>query len=326
VFIRLFTLTALFFFNLYGCQGGYASCVAKVRDAKVIKGSALFIPINKNQRLVYAKNPPHAEIVKYDPFLSLYIIKDKHPFAYPFDINMRLQLGVAMVTKSCAVEGKFHSRQIGLNQLASFSEKLLTPSLLTSSCCSLEGIVTERGIIQKEYLRHFIKTKGSSYGDIGVRLADKQGVRVVASDPFMKNNPFKKGDRLLAFDGKNLHLAAEYMQKILFSRVGSKHTVLIKRASQTRTLHVKTQKRYGGGDISDTFLESRGLYFDRRLSLVKIEKKFKNYGIKKGDRLIQIDGVLVKNQKELREYLQSAKDYTSLLFERDGFEFFVNIK
>jgi S1-C subfamily serine protease len=187
--------------------------------------------------------------------------------------------------------------------------------------------VTPRGIIQKEYLKHFVTTKKSEYGDIGIRVKNEKGrVVVTASDPFFEDNPFKVNDVIVALDGKKVQAASTFMRRVLFSQVGSKHSVKVQRQKRYLTHSVVTKKRYGGGEVSDTFLESRGLYFDRRLSLVKIEKKFKNYGIKEGDRLIQIDGVLVKNQKELREYLQSAKDYTSLLFERDGFEFFVNIK
>jgi len=78
--------------------------------------------------------------------------------------------------------------------------------------------------------------------------------------------------------------------------------------------------------LSDTFLESRGLYFDVKLHLTQIGGAFKKYGLHIGDRLIQLDGVRIANQKELREYLQKRKAYSSMLFERNGFQFFVNIK
>ncbi|MBA1432734.1 MAG: PDZ domain-containing protein [Epsilonproteobacteria bacterium] len=324
---RLFALTTLLFLNLYACKGGYASCVAKVKDSHAIQNSSLFIPISKTTRLVYAQNKPHAKILKQDPFLSLYLVEDKHPFAYPFDINMRLQLGTAMVTDKLAKEGKFVRNQVGLNTLAKYSEKLIYPALLTSSCCSLEGIVTQRGIIQKEYLNHFVVSKSSDYGDIGIRVKNEKGLVVVsASDPFMKNNPFKKGDCIIAFDGKKIQAASVLMRKILFSKVGSKHSVKVKRDNKFITYKVTTQKRFGGGALSDTFLEKKGLFFDEQLHLKKIASIFTKYGLKIGDKLIQINGVGVKNQKELRVYLQKYKDYSSLLFERNGFQFFVNIK
>jgi hypothetical protein len=326
VLFRLFLLSTLFFINLYACKGGYTSCVAKVKDSHAVINSTLSIPILHNQRLIYSLQKPDAKILKYDPFLSLYLIKDAKPFAYPFDINMRLQLGTAMVNSKRSCEGKFLINQVGLNHLATYSEPLIIPSLLTSSCCSLEGIVTPHGIIQKEYLKHFVTTKSIDYGDIGVRLQNKQGVVVSASDPFFKKNPFKRGDYIVSFDGKSVTAASVVMRKILFSKIGTQHNVKVKRASKYLTLRVVTQKRYGGGALSDTFLESQGLYFDTSLHLLKIEKRFKQYGLQKGDRLIQVNGMLVKNQKALRLYLQMHKDYSSLLFERNGFQFFVNIK
>ena len=324
---RLFVLASFLFINLYACKGGYASCVAKVKDSHAIQNSSLFIPISKTTRLVYTKNRPYAKILKEDPFLSLYLIEDKHPFTYPFDINMRLQLGTAMVTDRVAKEGRFVRNQIGLNSLALYSESLIYPALLTSSCCSLEGVVTQRGIIQKEYLNHFVSSKSSEYGDIGIRVKnEKSFVIVSASDPFMQGNPFKKGDCIVAFDGKKIQAASVLMRKILFSKVGSKHSVKVKRGKNFITYKVTTHKRFGGGALSDTFLEQKGLFFDKQLRLKKIASVFAKYGLKIGDKLIQINGVRVKNQKELRAYLQTYKDYSSLLFERNGFQFFVNIK
>jgi len=327
VFFRLFVLASFLFINLYACKGGYASCIQKVNDSHAIQKNILAIPISKTTRLLYSKSKPHAKIIKHDPFLSLYLIEDKHPFAYPFDINMRLQLGTAMVTETKAREGKFVSSQIGLNTLAHYSEPLLYPALLTSSCCSLEGLVTQRGVIQKEYLKHFVASKTSSYGDIGIRVKNEKGlVLVTASDPFMKNNPFVVDDCILAFDGKKIKAASVLMRKILFSSIGSKHTLKIKRSEKFMTLHIITQKRFGGGAVSDTFFERKGLFFDAELHLKKICSEFTKYGLHNGDRLIQINGVKVTNQKELREYLEKFHDYSSLLFERNGFQFFVNIR
>lgn len=327
MFFRLFVFVSFLFLNLYACKGGYASCVAKVNDSHAIQKNALFIPISKNRRLVYRQSKPHAKILKHDPFLSLYLIEDKHPFAYPFDINMRLQLGSAMVTKRSAREGRFVYNQIGLNTLAQYSEPLLYPALLSSSCCSLEGIVTQGGIIQKEYLKHFVTSKNSEYGDIGIRVKNEKAfVIVTASDPFMKNNRFQTGDCILAYDGKKIKAASVLMRRILFAKVGSKHTVKIKRGKKISILHVTTHKRFGGGALSDTFLEQKGLFFDKQLHLKNVGPAFAKYGLNIGDKLIQVNGVELTNQKALRKYLEKERDYSSLLFERNGFQFFVNIR
>jgi len=327
VLLRLLVSFLLLFINLYACKGGYSSCVAKVKDSHTFTKNLLAIPVTKTKRLVYAYKPPHAKILKHDPFLSLYLIEESFSFAYPFELNMRLQLGTAVVTQNGSCEGKFLSQQIGLNTFANYGAKMTTPAIIMSSCCWLEGIVTKRGVIQKNYLRHFLKSKNSFYGDIGIRVEQNaKSVSVLAIDPFIKSNPFKKGDIILRFDGKRVRNAAWLMEHILFSTLGSKHHVKIKRAGKILIFNVITQKRYGGGFVSDTFLESRGLYFDQQLRLTKVSGFFKNYGLKNRDRLIQVNGVGVKNQKELRENIENFKNYSSLLFERDGFEFFVNIK
>jgi len=327
VLFRLLFLIISLLTNLYACKGGYNSCISKVKDSYTIQNNSIAIPLKNQRRLLYRTSKPSGEVLKSDPFLGLYLIKDKTPFAYPFDFNMRLQLGTAMVTDYCSREGKFVEDQIGLNKLARYSEALLYPSILTSSCCSLEGIVTSRGIIQKEYLYRFLHSKTSLYGDIGIRIKDDHKAVIVDQiDPFMKNNPFLRYDQIIRFDKKKVKNAANLMQQILFSPLGSKHSVELIRLKKKVSFFVQIRKRYGGGLLSDTFLESKGLYFDRRLKLIKITATFKNYGLKLGDKLIQVNGTLVKNQKELREYLQKSKDYSSLLFERDGFQFFVNIK
>ena len=66
-------------------------------------------------------------------------------------------MGVASVDEKIAIEGKVVKKQIGLNSFATFSEPLSAPALLLNSCCTLEGIVTSEGIIEKEYVERFLK-------------------------------------------------------------------------------------------------------------------------------------------------------------------------
>jgi len=325
--IRLFILCNLLLLNLYACKGGYSSCIKKINDSHTIENNTLFIPVRKNVRLIYSTTKPKAKILKYDPFLSLYLVQDKSNFKYPFEINMRLQLGVAALNKREAVEGRVLKRQIGLNSLATFSEKVSSPSLLTSSCCSLEGIVTPRGIIQRDYLKRFISSAPAEYSDIGIRVKNEKGfVIVTASNPYMKENRMKKDDCIVSLDGKKVKSASRFMKKILFSKVGSKHTLKIKRDGKYFTLKMKTKKREGGGDISDTFLEYRGIFFNKKLEIVKLSSEFIKYGLILGDRLIQVNGTQVSNQDELRKYIENYKKFSALLFMRNNFQFFVNIK
>jgi len=325
--LRLFIILNLFLLQLYACEGDYQSCQTKINDSKSIQNNLLSIPLENNRRIIYTKDIPNAVILKHDPFLSLYLVQDKKPFKYPFTFNMKSQNHTALIDNKKIIEGKFSQRQIGLNTFASYTKSTNDAALLMSRCCSLEGVNTSRGVIEKEYLKRFATSKTSSYGDIGVRLIDEKGFVIVrASDPFMKNNPFHRGDCIVAFNGVKVKSASQLMQKILFSRLGSKNRVKIKRDEIFHTSSVVTTKRYGGGYISDTFLERKGIYFDKTLHIVKLEKEFENYGLKVGDRLLKLNAVTLNNQEQLRLYLEKFKDYSLMLFERDNFQFFVNIK
>ena len=324
---RLFILFHLFLLNIYACQGGYTSCIAKIKDSHTIRKDALYIPVTKHRLLVYSKQKPQAKIVKYDPFLSLYLIKDEAKFAYPFSVNMRLQLGTAIVNNKTSQEGKTLKNQIGLNSLAHYSVKFSKPALITSSCCGLEGIATSNGVIQKEYLKRFLSKAPASYADIGIRVKNEKGFVIVrASNPYLAQNPFKKGDCIVAFDGKKVKAASVFMRKVLFSKIGSKHSVKIKRGEKFMNLKVISSKRFGGGAVSDTFLEQKGIYFDETLHIVGLSEHFIKFGLVLGDQLLQVNGVKVKNQAELLAYIENFKDFSSLLFTRRNFQFFVNIK
>jgi len=325
--LRLFTLLALLFLNSFACEGGYKSCIAKVKDSKTIQNNSLLIPVKNHKLLIYSKQRPNAKILKYDPFLSLYLVEDRKKFPYPFDINMRLQLGSAIVDAKRAKEGRFIENQIGLNSFAKYSETLSSPALITSSCCSLEGIMTKKGVIQKEYIQRFLSNAPVIYSDIGIRVQnEKSYVIVTASNPYIKNNPFKKGDCIIELDGKKVRAASIFMRKVLFSKIGSKHKLKIKRGKKFFTFDVKSEKRYGGGFIGDTFLEKKGIYFDEALHIVRLNKFYKHYGLKRGDKLLKVNGITVTNQSELLKYIEDFKDFSLLLFSRDNFQFFVNIK
>jgi len=325
--LRVFLAFIFIFLNLQAsCRGGYNSCKQKVIDSKSIQNSTLQIPLKKHQRVIFSTTTPHAKILKYDPFLSLYLIEDKKGFRYPFRINMRTPLGVAAVNNKMSIEGKIVKKQIGLNSFATFSEPLFYPSILTNSCCALEGIVTPMGIIQKAYIKRFLTIKKVSYSDIGIRVEDKKiCLRVKAFNPFIKDNPFRVGDCILRFDGKKVKDASSFMQKILFSKIGSSHKVQIKRDTKILTFKVDSKKRRGGGYLSDTFLEFLGISFDKNLNIIAIAKKAKKYQLKLGDRLIQVNLKDVTNEEDILKNISKSKKESHLLFERDNFQFFIRV-
>jgi len=324
--LRVFLALNFLLLNLLACEGGYNSCVNKVKHSKTIKNQIIQIPISKHKRVVFSFTKPHAKILKYDPFLSLYLVEDKKGFRYPFKINMRYPSGLASINNRCATEGKIVKRQIGLRQLAVFNSKLSTPAIITNSCCSLEGIVTPKGIIEKVYIQRFINKKDIRYADIGIRVRNtKKGVEVFLLDPFMQNNPFKKGDYILTFDKKSVKYASTLMRDILFSKICSIHNLRVKRAGKIINIKIKAQKRLSGGYKIETYLKKYGITFDKNLKIIKIDKRKKDYKLKIGDKLLKVNSKDVKNQRDVMQYISDFKLFPILLFERDSnFQFFVN--
>jgi len=324
---RVVSLLTLLFITLSACNLGYYSCKKKIIDSSSIVAKTIQIPVKRHQRVIFSRTTPKYKIIKYDPFLSLYLVEDKKGFRYPFKINNRTSKNLASLTNNSILEGRIVKRQIGLDSFATFSQCFFVPSVLTDNCCFLEGIATPKGIIEKAYIKRFIKAKDISYGDIGIRVINEnKKIIVKACDPFIKDNPFKKNDCIVAFNSHRVKSASSFMQNVLFSKIDSICRIRVKRGNSFITFKVFVHKRYGGGYVSDTFLEQKGIYFSKNLVVVKLEKGFKNYGLKIGDRLIKVNSVYVKSEADLRKYIENFKDFSSLLFEREDFQFFVNLK
>jgi hypothetical protein len=327
VFFRLFILFNLLFINLYACKGGYESCKQKIKDSHSIQNHQLRLIVNKHQRLIYSKTKPSGKILKHDPYLHLYLVEDKKGFEYPFLINHRVALGIAAVNKKDAVEGRIKTHQLGLHHFATFSEPLpKRPCVLVTSCCSLEGIVTTKGIIEKEYIDRFLKIKKVQYADIGIQLKkENKKIFVIGVNTFQKNNPFKINDVILAFNGKKVHNESSLLRWILFSKIGSISKVKIQRNSKVLTLKVKNQNRYGSGTKESYFFEFFGLSLDKKMKIANIKANAKKYHLKLGDKLLMINQKNVSSPEGILKILSQTKESVNLLFQRDDFQFFVKV-
>lgn len=173
---------------------------------------------------------------------------------------------------------------------------------------------------------NFIKKKKFEYSDIGIRAANKNSKTIVKRvNPFDKELSLKKGDVVLEIDSKKVQNAAHLMREILFSKIGKKHKLKIQRDGKVLYVEAVGKKRYGGGEIGDTFLEAKGLYFNQDLTIMKVSGEFEKYGLKIGDKLLQVNGVKVVSISDIRDNIDAFKYHASLLFERNDFQFFVNI-
>ena len=324
--LRLFLLLNLSLLTAFACSGGYPTCQQKLQDSNSISNNQIQLLVKKHQRLLFSTTIPKKNIIKYDQFLSLYLVEDKKGFAYPFRFARNSSNVVGAINSTSITKGRVTEPQMGLTTLGRFSDASVKVALLSSSCCDIDGLVTPDGVIQRVYLEHFLQSKSNSYADVGIRVKqDKQHIIVTAVDPYVKSNPFLEDDSILKHNGKRVKNAATLMQKILFSKEGVTHKFQIKRGKKIVNLVQKAEMRFGGGYISDTFLERFGIYVDEELKIVRLSENYKGNSLKVCDKIIQIDEKRVHNQQEVMQTISRQGKVTSLLIQRDNFQFFVKL-
>ena len=312
----------LLFSSLLACDAGFESCLQKVTALGVLSSNTLSIPLEGDKVVVYS-DTPLANVQKSDPFLHLYLLKATSKIRYPFKINKYLQNKELASVGKGIVCGKVVAPQVGLDRFARFSRPLFAPSLILNSCCELVAINTSKGIIQKAYIEHFLQ-KGADYGDLGIRLDLSVKEPVVAScNPFIKT-PFRIGDRIFMFDAKIVHTKEAFARKVLFASIGSKCSVKVIRNGKKQTLQATVYKREGGGFLSDTFLESIGVFVDQKLQV----QTSSNEKILKGDRIIMINKKRVTSQKEIREALTKVREKKEFMvgLNRKGLDIFIVLR
>jgi len=320
IYITLLSLSPLF-----ACSGEFVSCSQKVFDAKVVKSTILIIPINNSHNLLYTDQSLPQNAVAYNAFLGLALVRTTNPFKYPYTFSITKAETLAAVTATTVTKVHYQQHTLGLTSLGKLNIKIPSLALLSDGCCHLEGLVTPQGVIEKAYLEHFINTQDSFFADLGIRVVDQDDkIVVIAVDPFYKQSPFKVGDVIVSYKSQKFTAASSLMQAILFSTVGSKPQISFKRRKQEIKAHLPLQKRYGGGLLSDTFLESKGLYFNKSLHLVTVATEAEHLYLQPQDKLISVNNKTVSSFKAVQIALHS--NHNKLLFERKGFQFTVILK
>jgi len=310
-----------------------SKCAKKFRESSFKVANTTAFAVTKNRALLYSDKPIKLKYIKHDPFLGLYLVNTPKKMKYTFNIVPHTPIALRSISNEREVNGRIIKRQIGLNSLAKFSSKGQLSSLITSSCCQLNGIMTSYGrLIERDYIDRFLSINRIDYADVGIRIKQGESRPIVeAADPFFPNNPFQEGDEIISMNAKSLNSASELMKKILFSGSLKKHKFEVIRSAKHLTLEVKSQKRKGGGLLNDSFLEPMGVSLDANLNVVRVEKNstIDKLGIKVGDKLLKIGVNKISSPTKVRSALsleQSMKNKKiSILFERNSFQFFVQI-
>jgi len=319
-YAALFTFLTSF---LLACQSDYTQCQQKVVDGHVLSSNMLALPISKKHTLIYSNTKPSdSKILKHDENLHLYLVEDKHPFKYPFELKDHTHQRSASITNKSITMGHITNHQVGISKFANFSSPIMTPSIIMDECCRVSAIATSTGLIESNYLEAFIHSKNQNVADLGFRVESKNNsIHVNAIDCSLEDMPVMMGDKVLSLNGKNISSPSLLMKAIFSLNVEDNATLGVLRNSEKLNLHVKVLKRYGGGFNSDTFLERFGMYFDKELCLVEDAPTYK---LKTNDCLLEVNFVKVHNFNETREMMGICSDKVSLLFERSHFQFFVH--
>jgi len=319
---------ALFFLpplTLFSAPIDFKSCQLKYQVSSIAIGKTQGFAVDTQYALYYSQKEPRGDVIKRDPFLGLNLVKAPKPFKHIFKFYNNDPKELAATLPKQVSEGKIISEQIGLNTLGQFSKSIEENSIISGTCCGIIGISTPKGIIDKGYIHHFLESKAVVYADIGIRLADKKGTRVIEVNPFFEDSPFFLNDLIISMDTKKTKNAAQLSRDILFASPGSKHTFVLIREGKELKLDAVFQKRLSGGLVPDSFFDLFGLMLDEDL-IVKEDNG--RYEIKKSDRLLSVMGKEVKTLGDIRQVLSVEKSSQDkmvvLLFRRNGFDFFIH--
>jgi hypothetical protein len=302
--------------NLFSCDSGFKYCYQKVKDLNVYKKDALYLPVSKTKTLVFS-NKEIKNYIKKDSFLHLYLINSKTK--YPFKINKNLKNNSLALINDKVECIKILQPQEGL-KFGKISKKGLKNGVILNGCCFLVGIYTDKGMISKKFINHFLNSS-LGYSTLGVRVKKcKNNLVVNYKNPFLKS-PLEVGDIIVELNSKKITSLKNFNETILFSPYNKKITLKIKRCNKPKTIKAPLYERKGGGFLSDSFLESIDVYLDNNLSVISSKNKM----IKKGDVIKMINKQQVKTTDEIKSALSNVKNSFKMGINRGGLEFFIKI-
>ena len=277
--------------------------------------------------------PAEYHIRKYDPYTRIYELESRkglEPVKFKGLAKIASGTDLALISKTGYKVGRVKSYANGFDRFGEFGVKDTLGKVIGAKCYTVVGIGTVGDrYIPSEFIQSFIQNESATYGDIGIRFENRNGRYVVTKrDVYFPDNPFEIGDEILKLNGKAYSRMDAFSFTILFAKPGTPFEVTVRRDGKIRTVKVVAGFRYGGGYLTDTFLERFGLVFDNTLVVQSVAKGSfaERKGLKPGDRILQFDGHAIKTIDELTALISKKRFIqTSILFDRDDFQFFFSI-
>ena len=339
-------------------QDDFNACFEKNLPAMVNVAGNGGIAITPNLIAVPKGETPVKNYVKFDPYLGLYLVASdaKLEPVKMSDDNATKKSDWVSVTRdlNATVYGHVKAQAQALGELDVLTFDVNGTGAVLSPCCKLRGIaVGGDKFVPSRYIRHFAAYKDVYYGDVGAVFEEKDGKLYVKSvDPLGRGAALMAGDEILSVNGEKFESLRELNERILFAKKGERLKFEIKRGDEVLRFGVavsddaakKEQKAPTKADkkavSSDAKLQSipqssdaasvqklYGITFDEKLTVKSVDASSgaAKFGVRVGDKLIQVGQKAVSNRKEALGLLAKGGGQ-NLLFRRNGFDFFYNAR
>lgn len=337
-------------------QDDFNACFEKNLPAMVNVAGNGGIAITPNLIAVPKGEIPVKNYVKFDPYLGLYLVASDaklEPVKMAED-NATKKSDWVSVTRdlNATVYGHVKAQAQALGELDVLTFDVNGTGAVLNPCCKLRGIaVGGDKFVPSRYLRHFVAYKDVYYGDVGAVFEERDGkLYVKGVDPLGRGAALMVGDEILSVNGEKMQSLRELNERILFAAKGERLKFEIRRGEDVVKFSVavsdevkKEQKTAPKTDENITKIAPKpqpapntdassvrklyGLTFDEKLRVKSVdgESDAARFGLRVGDKLIQVGAKVVKNRKEALALIAKNRGQR-LLFRRDGFDFFYNAR
>lgn len=309
-------------------EDDYKTCKTNLKDAFIKVGGVDGLVVDENYAITF-KKPKSYQV--YNPFYNIYIvhkISGFKEFLKTDDTSLCNEFNLASISQNALSYGNFLEFKNGKGRV---DFNLLKNSFVINPCCEILGIsINKREFLPNSHLNTLVKRVNPYDGYIGADFYQKgQKVYVLNVDFNLKNIHFCPNDQIVSVDGVKITSKAQLNRMILSTEYKDDLKIVIKRSNSYKTLNVKSLHKPKYNINAVTYLQKLGIKFDKNLIIRKVYKNSfaSKKGLKKGDRLIQINFKDVKDVLEAKDrFLYGKKEKFHFLFSRDDFQFFINFK
>lgn len=315
----------------------FSSCIEKNRLAITQAGSFTALAVDRERLLVSVgllsplRLPGEWRLLRFDPLSGFALVAAQHtlePAVFRKSDRIGEHPKLAVVEAQSADDAVLAQRQEGLRG-ARLDRPIRSGTVVCAPCYAVMGVGMLGAFMESDYLTHFINAGGEAFywGDLGFRLYEGEN-RVRYISPFFAGNPFLPEDVIVSIGDVNVTNGREAARAVLLLEPDRPVKVRFLRANVAHETVVAAGKRLGGGLMADTFLEHLGWQLDQDLVVHAIvDQGFAgSRAVRPGDRLIQINGAVVKNSAQAQAVLSGYRGPVKLLMSRENFQFFITLQ